>query len=246
MNRTVPCRTVTGGSHNVRTRVAGPTPPIVDPDDSRAAVVVVAEDEVVADAIAILITRQVSSVVLTARSVRSVMVCDVGPAIAVLRSNLPDGSDLATNASIFAAAGWGVIALGHVDTHHATDQRSFSDVRFVSPEAGAGALLDELRAMSPRTRVLATDLPSHAGRATASTVLLSTQEHRILAGYVRGLTLHSAARAAGVKPGTAKKYLERVKAKYSAAGRPARTKLELARRAQEDGLLPGDDVTTPR
>lgn len=66
---------------------------------------------------------------------------------------------------------------------------------------------------------------------------LSAQETTVLVGYVTGLTLASAARRAGVRLGTAKQYLDRVKRKYESAGRPARTKLELAARAREDGLL---------
>jgi two-component system nitrate/nitrite response regulator NarL len=68
---------------------------------------------------------------------------------------------------------------------------------------------------------------------------LSIQETRVLLGYVSGLKLETAARRAGVRPCTAKQYLDRVRRKYSEVGRPARTKLELATRAREDGLLIG-------
>lgn len=66
---------------------------------------------------------------------------------------------------------------------------------------------------------------------------LSEQEKTVLVSYVSGMKLSSAARCAGVRPGTAKQYLERVKLKYEKAGRPARTKLELLLRAREDGLI---------
>ena len=66
---------------------------------------------------------------------------------------------------------------------------------------------------------------------------LSAQETRVLVGYVSGLKLEAAARRAGVRPCTAKQYLDRVRRKYRDAGRPAQTKLELALRAREDGLL---------
>jgi DNA-binding NarL/FixJ family response regulator len=63
---------------------------------------------------------------------------------------------------------------------------------------------------------------------------LSPREREILMAYVSGMTLESAARHVGVKPGTARTYLERVKAKYEDIGRPAYTKLELAKRVRED------------
>ncbi|MFY1632442.1 sigma factor-like helix-turn-helix DNA-binding protein [Solwaraspora sp. WMMB335] len=67
---------------------------------------------------------------------------------------------------------------------------------------------------------------------------LSRQESAVLLAYVSGLTMAAVARRTGIGLGTAKQYLDRVKRKYAAVGRPARTKLELARRAVEDGLLP--------
>ncbi|MEV0583991.1 response regulator [Nonomuraea sp. NPDC050310] len=66
--------------------------------------------------------------------------------------------------------------------------------------------------------------------------VLSPQERAVLLAYASGMTLTAAARSAGVQPGTAKNYLERVKDKYRRAGRPAYTKLELADRVREDGL----------
>jgi len=55
--------------------------------------------------------------------------------------------------------------------------------------------------------------------------------------YASGLTLEAVASAIGVQPGTAKKYLERVKDKYAEAGRPVRTKIDLNRAAVRDGYL---------
>ncbi|MFI6535999.1 response regulator [Nonomuraea sp. NPDC050547] len=69
--------------------------------------------------------------------------------------------------------------------------------------------------------------------------VLSPQERAVLLAYASGMTLAAAARSAGVQPGTAKNYLERVKDKYRKAGRPAYTKLELATRVREDGLATG-------
>ncbi|MFW6725350.1 response regulator [Streptomyces sp. MAR4 CNY-716] len=65
---------------------------------------------------------------------------------------------------------------------------------------------------------------------------LSPREEQILLDYASGMTLKSAARRAGLSAATAKDYLDRVKAKYRDAGRPAYTKIDLARRAREDGL----------
>lgn len=66
---------------------------------------------------------------------------------------------------------------------------------------------------------------------------LSDQEERALVLYSSGSTLDQVATELGVKPDTAKTYLDRVKAKYAAAGRPVRTKVDLARAALADGYL---------
>jgi two-component system, NarL family, nitrate/nitrite response regulator NarL len=66
---------------------------------------------------------------------------------------------------------------------------------------------------------------------------LSERERAVLIAYASGMTLETAARHVGVSPDTAKTYLRRVKAKYQAAGRPAYTKVELARRLWEEGAV---------
>lgn len=73
--------------------------------------------------------------------------------------------------------------------------------------------------------------------ADAARPRFSDQEERALVLYASGLTLDAVAAALGVRPDTAKKYLARVKAKYAAAGRPARTKVDLGREAMRDGLV---------
>jgi DNA-binding CsgD family transcriptional regulator len=60
----------------------------------------------------------------------------------------------------------------------------------------------------------------------------------VLLAYASGMTLNAAARHVGIRPETAKTYLDRVKAKYQALGRPAYTKYELTTRVREDGLSP--------
>ncbi|MFJ5547175.1 response regulator transcription factor [Streptomyces sp. NPDC093225] len=65
---------------------------------------------------------------------------------------------------------------------------------------------------------------------------LAPRELQVLLDYASGLTLKATARRAGVTPHTAKYYLDRVKEKYQLAGRPTYTKIDLARRVQEDGL----------
>lgn len=66
---------------------------------------------------------------------------------------------------------------------------------------------------------------------------LSGQELRTLQLYAQGLPLKVVARRMSISQHTAKEYLDRVRAKYAASGRVARTKTELHSVAREDGLL---------
>jgi len=66
---------------------------------------------------------------------------------------------------------------------------------------------------------------------------LTPRERELLIAYGSGLTLTAAARRVGIQPATARKYLEHIKEKYTTAGRPTYTKLDLASRVREDGLL---------
>ncbi len=66
---------------------------------------------------------------------------------------------------------------------------------------------------------------------------LSDQEERALLLYASGLTMVAVAAQIGVRPDTAKKYVDNVKAKYAAAGRPVHTKTDLYKAAVRDGLI---------
>ncbi len=66
---------------------------------------------------------------------------------------------------------------------------------------------------------------------------LSDQELRALQLYASGLKMTTVARQMNVSTNTAKEYIARVRAKYAAAGRPARTKTDLYREAMRDHLL---------
>ncbi|MFC4245334.1 helix-turn-helix transcriptional regulator [Gryllotalpicola reticulitermitis] len=69
------------------------------------------------------------------------------------------------------------------------------------------------------------------------TVRLSAQERRVLILTARSASAREIGHELGVTSGTVAAYLRRIRAKYAIAGRPARTKLDLYRRAVEDELI---------
>ncbi len=70
---------------------------------------------------------------------------------------------------------------------------------------------------------------------------LGRREREILHLYASGLPLKLAAEQLGIGYSTAREYLDRIRVKYVQVGRPAPTKVDLLRRAVEDGILPGLD-----
>jgi DNA-binding NarL/FixJ family response regulator len=74
---------------------------------------------------------------------------------------------------------------------------------------------------------------------------LSPQETRALQLYATGMPLKSVARRMMIGEETVKQYLGRAREKYARVGRSAPTKLELYRRAVEDGHLPPPNEGKP-
>ncbi len=69
---------------------------------------------------------------------------------------------------------------------------------------------------------------------------LSARERDVLRLYAAGLPLKAVAERLGIAYSTAKENITRVRVKYVDVGRPAPTKVDLLRRAMEDGLVSED------
>ncbi len=67
---------------------------------------------------------------------------------------------------------------------------------------------------------------------------LSAREREVLRLYAAGLPLKIVADRLGIAFSTAKENIARIRLKYGEVGRPAPTKVDLHRRALEDGILP--------
>lgn len=66
---------------------------------------------------------------------------------------------------------------------------------------------------------------------------LSVREREVLRLYAAGLPLKAVADRLGIAYSTAKENITRVRVKYTEVGRPAPTKVDLLKRAVEDGLV---------
>lgn len=69
---------------------------------------------------------------------------------------------------------------------------------------------------------------------------LSGREREVLSLYASGMSLKQVAFQLQIKQSSAKEHIDRVRTKYAKLGREAGTKVDLFKRALEDGILSGD------
>ena len=69
---------------------------------------------------------------------------------------------------------------------------------------------------------------------------LSPREREVLSLYASGMSLKQVAYQLQIKQSSAKEHIDRVRVKYARLGREAATKVDLFKRAVEDGILSGE------
>ena len=67
---------------------------------------------------------------------------------------------------------------------------------------------------------------------------LGPREREVLALYTGGMEVPEVAERLGIAENSVKEYLKRIRVKYTNVDRPAASKLDLFRRAIEDGIVP--------
>jgi DNA-binding NarL/FixJ family response regulator len=170
--------------------------------------------------------------------------------VVLLDLNLRDYSVPASNVARLREAGYQVLVVSVIpDSEHVLATMEAGAVGYLTKDHDLNALRDAVRSVAAGGTAITAELAFMMSQDRRPTrPRLSPQEQAVLIAYAQGSTLEAAARRAGVALGTARAYLERVKRKYSEAGRPTRTKLELAERLREDrleldwlGIAPGQE-----
>jgi len=153
---------------------------------------------------------------------------------------LRDGSDPADNVRRLNAGGYGVLILSvWSKPHEIASAFAAGAAGYVTKDHDLATLASVIRTAVKGDAVYTPQLAMAFLRdPRPDRPHLSTREREILLAYASGMTLNTAARHVGVRPETAKTYLDRVKAKYLERGRPTYTKLDLADRVREDGISP--------
>ncbi len=179
----------------------------------------------------------------TATSVEAYLAASTSAQVVLLDLNLPDHSDPAGNVKRLISAGSKVLVVSAIaDTELILATMEAGADGYLTKNDDLDQLVEAIRHVAAGKIAMSRELAFAFSRDTRpSRPHLSQQEMRVLTAYAKGMTLIAAARKAGVKPGTAREYLARIKRKYADAGRPTHTKLDLAQRLREDRLQDGLD-----
>ena len=165
------------------------------------------------------------------------------PDVVVLDLSLGDGSSVTENVKAVQALGAGVLVHSIADRVASVREARAAGAAGVIPKSSATSTVIAAAATVARGEVLnnlewASAIDADRDFAKAQ---LGRREREILHLYASGLPLKLAAQQLGIGYSTAREYLDRIRAKYVEVGRPAPTKVDLLRRAVEDGILPGLD-----
>jgi two-component system, NarL family, nitrate/nitrite response regulator NarL len=175
---------------------------------------------------------------VTATGVDAYLEAGISAEVVLLDLNLPDRSDPAGNVKRLISVGCKVLVVSALaDTELILATMEAGADGYLTKNDDRDQLVEAIRQVAAGEIVISRELAFAFSRDTRpSRPRLSQQELRVLTAYGTGMTLVAAARKVGIKPATAREYLERIKRKYRDAGRPTYTKLDLAQRLQEDRL----------
>ncbi len=163
--------------------------------------------------------------------------------VVVLDLSLGDGSRVTDNVKVAQATGAAVLVHSIADRVASVREALAAGVAGVIPKSSPTTTVMAAIATVARGEVLnnlewATAIDADRDFAKAQ---LGRRERDVLHLYASGLPLKLVAGQLGIAHSTAREYLDRIRMKYVEVGRPAPTKVDLLRRAVEDGILPGLD-----
>lgn len=160
--------------------------------------------------------------------------------LVVLDVRLSDGSVVGDNVAWLREHGLNVLVFTAADNAGEVRAASRAGVLgIVRKSESREVIVDAVREAASGNPVVTTDwaaaLDSDPELAAAG---LSPKEQEVLALYASGDKSVAVAHRAGLSTSTVAEYVRRIRHKYAMAGRPAHTKVDLYKRAVEDGILP--------
>lgn len=179
----------------------------------------------------------------SATSVTGLRAQGLQPDLVVLDLLLRDGSEPVDNVRQLQADGAAVLVL------------TSGENRFLVREALRTPALGVVRKSAPTAQILAAITQAASGQLVVDaewaitldddpdfrTAPLTEREREVLSLYASGIGAKQVASLLEISQNTVNDHLKRIKQLYQRLGRPAPTKVDLYRRAIEDGFVPAPD-----
>ena len=160
--------------------------------------------------------------------------------LVILDLRLSDGSTVSDNVDGLRATGAEVLAFTGGDDATLMRAAARSGVLgVVRKSEPAEVLLDAVTRAAAGETIASTEWAAALdGDPELSDAGLSPREREVLSLYAAGAKAPLVASHTGLSELTVVDYIRRVRSKYEKVGRPANTKIDLYKRALEDGILP--------
>lgn len=189
---------------------------------------------------AIINAQEGQHVVATGRTVAELITLQQRMDVILLDLTLSDASTPVQNIAALSRTGAPVLVLVSDESVQLLRQAARAGaVGVVRKSAEAPQIVATVRAAARGLIVGGADWVSEMNRADTqvAAVNLSMREAEVLSLYASGRTAETVARRLFVSRATVLDHIRRIRLKYAAAGRAAPTKVDLFRRAVEDGLV---------
>lgn len=160
--------------------------------------------------------------------------------VVLLDLQLGDGSDPKDNAETLRAEGFRVLVYSIADNVRLLRRALAGGADGVCRKADPIAVtIEAIVAVHSGQQVISQEILSAIeGDAHYVAAALGPREREVLSLYAAGLEIPEIGRTLYITENSVKEYLKRIRAKYTQVDRPAASKLELFRRAVEDGIVP--------
>ncbi len=164
--------------------------------------------------------------------------------VVVLDLTLGDGTTVTENVTSIVADGASVVIHSVADRPAAVREALAAGAAgVVSKSSALDDVLDAIRTVAQGEALNNVEWASAVdGDRDFADAQLSAREREVLRLYATGLPLKAVAERLGVAYSTAKENISRIRVKYVGVGRPASTKVDLLRRAMEDGIVATDGL----
>jgi DNA-binding NarL/FixJ family response regulator len=163
-------------------------------------------------------------------------------AVVVTDLSLSDGSTVTENVSRLVGAGPAVLIFSIADKPSLMRAAVRAGATAIVPKSQPMEFLFQAIELASQGAIInnaetSATIDSDASFKEAS---LSAREREVLSLYASGMSLKQVAYQLQIKQSSAKEHIDRVRVKYAKLGRQAATKVDLFKRAVEDGIISGD------